>query len=666
MYGSTSTRKGEVQELAMMKNLKWCRAAAGVVVVVAAMLCLAGTPAQATEVEVKAALDLVPADAPIVLVVPNVARASKKIAGLGQTLGIDSPEMADVLGMIKKQSGIAAGVRDDGPIVIAILDAQDLRDRIAGKVPDNTPPAILAAIPITDFQTFLGNFPGHTGDAVVTIKLKDDNDDTYVAQAGDFAILSPHRERVAGYKPAQQSGRWVTAMGKPAAKCLETSDALVLVNVAELSPALQPKIQEFMDMLAGNMDMGAGAPGMDAASLAWMKTVLTIYGDVATALVRDTAMYTEAIDLSDKGVGLTVGVQLKPDSKLAAIFHGGGGSNEVLTRLPKDNYLMALAGNFQGIDLKTLVDDALGALPADNKADAIGSMMRPAVENLRRVQAMAQVMYAPTPGKGMGQGGLINAVSIAMTDDAQAWMKANRQALEQMGKLNPPAAGANPAANPGDKPGADPAAGGDPAPAPGANPIEGMSFATKYTEKVLRVDDIDVDQYQVSVTFPPAMMQGNKMAGVLQMLGVTSQTGYICASGKYVITTSSSDLTLIKRTLATIKDQSGIGAAPLLAQTRKEGLPEDPAAQMYLSVNGLGSIVNMVVPLLGGPAIALPNDLPPVALGVAVDQGAVVGRWYVPMPVITAVKHAIDQFQPHNNPQRPHPAGPGGPPAPPM
>jgi hypothetical protein len=162
------------------------------------------------------------------------------------------------------------------------------------------------------------------------------------------------------------------------------------------------------------------------------------------------------------------------------------------------------------------------------------------------------------------------------------------------------------------------------------------------------------------------MMQDNKMLGILQMLGMTNQTGYICASGNYVITTTSPDPTLIKRTLAAVKEQSGVGAAPLLVQTRKEGLSPDPAGQLYLSLNGVGSLVNMIVPMFGMPAIPLPNDLPPVGLALTVDQGALAGRWYVPMPVIKAVKQAINQLQPRPQ-QGPNPAGGAdAPPAPPM
>jgi hypothetical protein len=200
--------------------------------------------------------------------------------------------------------------------------------------------------------------------------------------------------------------------------------------------------------------------------------------------------------------------------------------------------------------------------------------------------------------------------------------------------------------------------------------MAGMSITTKYTEKALQVDGVDVDQYQTSITFAPEMVQSNKMLGMLQMLGLTSQTGYTCASGNYVITITSSDQTLIKRALASVKEQAGLGSAAGLAQVRTEGLPEDPAAQFYLNANGLVSIVNMIVPMLGGPAIKLPADLPPIAAGFGLGDGGMAERVYVPLAVITAVKDAIEQVQ-QQMMQRGAPAprqggGPGGPPAPPF
>src|SRR5437016_2690790 len=137
-------------------------------------------------------LQQVPADALVVIKFNKIKAISDKIAGLTQKLGLAqiNPEagLADPLGKMEKEAGVTQGIDPNGDAAIVLLN---------GKMDQQKPPALML-IPVSDYKAFLGNFPdAKTEGEISTIHPKNNPEDTYVAQWGKYAAISPTKESLA-------------------------------------------------------------------------------------------------------------------------------------------------------------------------------------------------------------------------------------------------------------------------------------------------------------------------------------------------------------------------------------------------------------------------------------------------------------------------------------
>ena len=258
---------------------------------------------------------------------------------------------------------------------------------------------------------------------------------------------------------------------------------------------------------------------------------------------------------------------------------------------------------------------------------------------MKGTRGTASVFYAPEAA-GMMTGGLFSTLTLYGTDDPAAFIAQQKANTQKLGELAVPLAAVDEGVEDN-----DPAAADDPA-AGEAEPQE-LRFDTTYAENALNIEGVKVDQYNITMRFPPSMTQ--QFNPMIAAMAGGGYGGYIAPKNDVVMVTTVTDPQFITRAINAVGSDEGIGTAGTLARLRDEQLPEDPMMELYISLDGLGRTANLFLPLLGAQEnIDLPADLPPIAMGAAADKNGqgVAFRLFVPAETVSFGVDTYDQFAP--------------------
>jgi len=555
------------------------------------------------------ALKQVPVDADIALIIPDLALIDERAAMLNEKLGLGMPELNDLVNSMKGPAGIGGGMNDRGSVIVI---ASGLIDSIERNDPQ---PPMVVLVPVTDYGQFIGNWGGEpTPDAQQVINPM--GQAVTAKQVGDYAVLSPSADLVKNYQPGGAAERLMARGGEVGRHAMLNSHILMLVNIEGMSGKLLPKVKEMRQMMNQQM---AGAPARPGAPLALAEKIINLYMDALDAVVRDGQMAVLGIDVDEAGIGLTKAVQFRAGSESAKVFKGGGESSSLLASLPDQPYMYATAMNLKAMNITPVLDRIKGALGEAN--DPFAQMMVQGIETYRDVDGMAQAYFAPQAGAGMAS--LMNSVTVIKTDDVAATRKNIRESIENLGEAMK---AANEAAGPG---------------------APQIMMTSQYSPSAMKISGVDVDQYAVSMTLPPELMQ-TQVAPMLMMMGLTNQQGYLAGKDGHVIMTQGADAQMLTQTLASVGQGGGIGSGPdsTISQLRKNHLPGNVVYEGYFDVGTTArSVMTM---LMGGPnqQMQVPENLAPLATTMSVQNGGMEGRVYVPMGVITAVKKIAEPLMP--------------------
>ena len=647
-----------------MKLTRWMIA---VTVAAATVLAWGSLTARAGEAEIKAALDLAPAEAPIVLIVPNIQTLGKKLSSLMQTMGVQEPEALDPMQTIRNKTGMVNGIKEDGSVVVVFTDTSFIKGPkpAAPPVPaagaeapagadvpaaahapapgaetDGKP--VVGIIPITDFEAFSGNFKDvQLGE----IRQGTDPDGTiiYFKKQGSFALVAERKELLEKFVSANQGATWLANAGKLGVRHLGKADVAVLVNVSALAPKLQPLVAEGVKKFAEQVEMaGHGNPGMMGGK--WMAPM---YGAMAEAVLRDTNLAVLAYDLSDKGVGVTAAAQFKPDSKLAKIFGTGVSAGPLLAKTPDKPYLGALALDVQGIDLATLVAEVKAKMPADLPKDE-AEMINVMLDAVTKFSSMNAGYYLATGPDGVTE---FSAVSVVKTSDPAGYRKALQTQFAQLAKMAEQVNKAQPAG------GDQPADGGPGAGQPQAQVPAGMKV--EYKANAEKIAGLDADVYSYAVSLPPEVMM-TPLAGIFQSL--TNISGYVVTQGDQVIVTANGGTAAVEMALKNLEIGKGLSTNAGINQARAAGLENNASMEGYLNLDSLVSMFSPMGAMFGLPEIKLPKDTPPIAFGLTVQEGGLAGRVFVPQELFVFIgdtKKKMEEAQ--QGMQGGHPNAPRGP-----
>ena len=150
---------------------------------VAVLLLTCAAAAYAQQVQ-----DQIPNDALVVMKVRNLSATSTKLGKFLTDLGLAAmvPGMNDPLAFTQKQLNISQGLRNDGDFAVVYRDPQ-----ASGEDPEKS---IVMLIPVSDYKSFLANFPDAKTDGEVSeVTMHKSGEPGFVAHWGNFAALSPSK-----------------------------------------------------------------------------------------------------------------------------------------------------------------------------------------------------------------------------------------------------------------------------------------------------------------------------------------------------------------------------------------------------------------------------------------------------------------------------------------
>jgi len=589
--------------------------------VLAFVLAVASLAGPARAQAVPDVLNMAAADAEVILVVPNLAGASKKISQFMEALGMkDIPEMADPLGALKKKLGITKGLNENGAMLVSI-------GGIVSAMQTGNEPQIAMLIPVSDYKAFIGNFDSKDEDGISAFALPN-GEPGYGKSIGGYALIGPNKDIISKYKAGNAKDAIAKAAGTIGARHLASNDISIVLNLKALGAQVRPMLKDLRAQADEGIEQGAEFAPKQMMEMG--KGVITSMFDSLDALLRDGELVIFGGDMSTKGVGFTTTAQFREGSELAKFFPGGKGTAAGVTAmLPNNPYLIAMGLDVRGIDFKGMVDEFAKRMPKDNW---MADMLKSATAMMPHAKRIGQAYYAPANAANLMMG--LGGVSVVDTVDPAAYLKATRGYFDSMNKMKMEFGEFN-----------------------GTN--MNFTFTTTYKENALSPDALanlggaKVDEYVIKFNLPKELMDQMGDAGNMVSM-MLRQAGYVATLDKTVMMTTTVDTNLVKVGVEAMKQGNGLGAANLVKQVREAGLPADSNYEIFINVGAFAGLFNQVTAMAQMfevpdfpqiPQLEVPNNLPPVALGGQVEKGGMSARFYVPMPVISWVKDVAMKIQ---------------------
>jgi hypothetical protein len=535
--------------------------------VVAAAWCLLGLTAPLAQAQV---LNQVPSDALVVLKINKLQETNTKVANLLQTLGLTDlvPTLKDPLASAEAQSGLGAGIDTKRDAAAVMLNGTFEKD--------GAPPFVLL-VPVSDYKAFIGSVTVVRTEGDVTIAhFKDNEDDAFIEQWGDYAAISDKKDNVLvkheALHPAGVTGQE-----------LESKDVCVYFNFPSLKTILLPQLKDAPDKAMEEI----GKQQTDEKKLKVAKAGITQLVAAATEFVNDAQGVTWGISITNEGIASNLVVELTPDSYLGKLTSSMKSTEgPLLGGLPKENYLL-YGGYVLSPEVSAKVFDDL-INPINKELDGLGDegkkvneLLASYHEMLASVDSASFGMVAPTAA--IGQGPLIRILGVTKGDadklkTVQGKMVDGQSAL--MALLGSP--------------------GGD-------------LLKTTVTPNFKTVNGVKFDRVQTEVnpdnTSQEAMAMSDQLSKMYGPDGARFLMGEVDA--KTLVAASGIDDDLLGQAIDASKDNKDVLTEDLKAVDA--GLPKSRSAVFYLGLDQILSTGINYAKANGFPVpVQLPNNLPPI------------------------------------------------------
>lgn len=266
-------------------------------------------------------LAMVPADAAVVVIVPNLKYCSDEITRCLE--GMDRANLllgTRPLDQLKSISGFNVGINDVGGAALVVLTLNE-----------KAPPTTVMLMPVSDGESFLkGNFQAH---------IKDDEyfsarGKAYHARiVGGYAVVSERAEAVTAVaasvaKPDDHSP-WQN-LGEQAAKVLGNGDLIIVTT--------RDGVRPWFDLAAASNPMAG-----DEQAVQRVRKIIS-------PMIEDLRIGIMALNFDPLGLIAGTLAMYQPDSAMAKQLAGGKGSDAApLTRLPNKPGYFAASIDVQGL-----------------------------------------------------------------------------------------------------------------------------------------------------------------------------------------------------------------------------------------------------------------------------------------------------------------------------
>ncbi|MEM9166748.1 MAG: hypothetical protein AAGB48_06955 [Planctomycetota bacterium] len=532
------------------------------------------------------ALSRVPADAPLIVSISSVSGFFAQAEAL--TNAIDQADAAAGLGMASDMFQMP-GIDPQGSAAIVFSSLEGLDDQ-----PE---PPVVALVPVTDYAQVVTNLGG-TGQGLEIVQFE--GEDVFIKDIGDgFAAIAPTRDLLEGFTPADDSGDdHEAAIGETGEDLLESSTIVVIADVASFAPAMLEGWQQASQQMAMFGQM-AGQGDQIQQQIETMTTIIETFG-------RDGERGMLGLGADDNGISIELAASFKQGSEIAGFFQETGEATDLTEMLPGGPYLFAMAFDTSSEGIRQLLLNSAemnpqGQIPGLNPAQFVEGS-----------NGFAQV-FGMNPVGLMG-GLFVNTTAVMDVEDANGFI-ANL---------------------------------GDSLRAANGQQATGMTLTTNFADAPEQIEGAEA--YRWSVKMLPDLNDPNaqQMQMMMPMLFGPSggPNGYIAAADdETVVMTYSTSRDALSGALSAARTGGDL-ADNALFQAQTARLHDDAVAVAYIDV---GSIMRAALPMVAMFAdpvqIEVPDEVHPIAMSLAAEEGSMAFRTVVPQDVIELIISTAESLE---------------------
>ncbi|HEX4795886.1 MAG TPA: hypothetical protein VH370_19010 [Humisphaera sp.] len=543
-------------------------------------------------------LDMVPADAAIVIKISNLQGTNTKIAKLAKDFGLDQiqPLFQDPLGALMEQAKVSKGVNKSGDLAIAILD------------PDANPPKFLAMVPVDDYKAFVSNFEAVGAETAGVSEVKTpDGPSLFLIHRGNYAVGSHDKETL-----SRQSGS--LKFGPAISKDVSGKDAIVFINVPQVRTkaldAMHKNRQQAVDEALKNI--GDDPNSKPFAGVA--KVVMNQIFDLMERFLSDSTGVVFSVNFNDKGIALGGVSEFAADSKLGttiAQFKNTG--KPLIAGLPDRKYF-AFGG--MAVDPKAfgkVVSDCIDPINAElAKSGDTGKQIATLLESAKTLAGSISRVSAgyPMPTGALGTESIIQSVAV-VEGNAKAAHDAEIKMLKGMGDLF------------------------------ALLPKEAGSIKFDLTPAAKTVDGVSLDTYMMNITTDPKDPQAAQMKSMMDMIygpnGMGGTMGVV--NDKTLVLVQGGSDKLVSDAVASAKSNADVLSSNSGVKMISGQLPKDRSLEYYVSLDNIVSAAAKYAAQFGvlPGNVKVPTDLPPLGFAAGTDGPAVRGEMFIPSQTVSSL-----------------------------
>lgn len=532
------------------------------------------------------AMTMVPSDAEVVVVLPNVGELLSDIDTMNAMLGeFGQPEMIMMTSMVRGMPGLNL----DGSAAV-VLDMQDNWE--------DEPDAVVL-LPVNSFEDLTQGSELVNGIAEMPMG----GDSIYFRDAGGgYAMMSNDQALLAGFTPASHTAEQAQAMlGTAGSRVASANDIMVYLNLDTVRPMMEETFAE-MEEQGEMIEMMAGPEAAQA-----FDSFMGVYKTV----VADGQLVVGGMSFDEQtGIGFDFGLQFSEGSDSAAMFNNNGNAGAYFDKVPEMDFFFAQAFDMRGEGIQAMLTGYMDMISGFDSTGMLEGMDLAGL--MKQFQGGAQIMGASDAM--MMQGLLANTLVYTEGGDPDRCIDSMKAMYEGMGNIEE----------------------------------QGVSMSASFSDEPEMINGIEAYTHSMSINIDPAMAGGGGFgmpdpSMIMNMVyGPTGgPSGYAAKAGEGMVFTFSQNPDLLSDAFKaangenTMMGNKSIAAAAAL-------LPDNRVLEMYVGVDHILNTVGPMLMMFGiVPEFEPFDSLTPLAFGATADGGGMMLRAVFPMETVQSVMEMI-------------------------
>ncbi len=546
--------------------------------------------------------------------VNDLQAASAKVGDMMKQAGLVQlqPDLADPLGALQRNLNILQGVNTKGDLAVAWYTQEG-----------PGAPLPMAAIPVSDYRAFIGNFTDVKNDG------KYDRftlfQPMFCVNRGGYAVVAANAELLDRKADGVQ-------VGGVAGKLMDDRCVSFYLNMKALQPMALPMIR-MVKAMAANQPRNPQGPGPSPFALAMASQM---FGAVEQFVEQDDSLVLCA-NITREGLTTTMLAEFAPDSAIGKNLAGVTGSDSnVLLGLPSGKLLAAGGWAMDGAQLWKAFDWYIEVLKAAKLPEDQAKVLAENIEATKAMMAATKgASFALIAPPADAKTGLLRG-SIVFRGDAKAMVAAQAKAMETQNAVMQ------------------------------AMGETGMNAKASVTRAAKTIDGVTLDLVTVEVSVNPnrrELAPAQKMIDLLYGAGLKLYVGAVNDS-TFFEGINLDDQQLAEALAAAKQASPAVGDLPAVKAAAAR-LPVKRIAVGYLWLGQILTTVGDVAAQLGQPLpVKMPGDMPPLAMSLGAEGAGVRVDTVIPIDMVKGIVDLVMQARDRpvrDRPARPRPPRPAQP-----